>query len=63
MLAVAPDPAAIATTLTTDVGGQVLDTATSLAPVVVPFVLALAAIGWVMRKFNLKKKASLTSAV
>lgn len=56
---VAPDPTAIATTLTTDVGGQVIDTATSLAPVAVPFILALTAIGWVMKKFGLKKKAGL----
>lgn len=56
---VAPDPTAIATTLSTDVGGQVIDTAVSLAPVAVPFVLAMTAIGWVLRKFGLKKKASL----
>lgn len=58
-LSVAPDPTAIATTLATDVGGQVISTATSLAPVAVPFVLAMTAIGWVLRKFGLKKKASL----
>lgn len=58
-LSVAPDPAAIATTLATSVGGQVVDTAVSLAPVAVPFVLAMTTIGWVLRKFGLKKKASL----
>jgi hypothetical protein len=58
-LSVAPDPTAIATTLATDVGGQVIDTATSLAPVAVPFVLAMTAIAWVLKKFGLKKKASL----
>lgn len=58
-LSTAPDPTAIATTLAGDVGGQVIDTATSLAPVAVPFVLAMTAIAWVLRKFGLKKKASL----
>jgi len=58
-MATAPDPAAIATTLTNSVGDQVVDAAVSIAPIAVPFVLALTAIGWVMRKFGLNKKASL----
>ena len=59
MAAVAPNPTGIATTLTTNVGGQVIDTAVALAPIAVPFVLAMTAIGWVLRKFGLKKSASL----
>lgn len=58
-MAVAPDATGIATTLANDVGGQVIDTAVALAPVAVPFVLAMTAIGWVLRKFGLKKSASL----
>lgn len=54
-----PDATAISTTLANNVGGQVIDTAVSLAPVAVPFVLAMTAIGWVLRKFGLKKNASL----
>lgn len=54
-----PDATAVATTLAGNVGGQVIDTAVALAPVAVPFVLAMTAIGWVLRKFGLKKSASL----
>ena len=54
-----PDATAVATSLAGNVGDQVIDTAVSLAPVAVPFVLAMTAIGWVLRKFGLKKKASL----
>ena len=48
-----PDPAAPVQGLVDGMGGQVLDVAVGLAPVAVPFVLALAAIGWVLRRFGL----------
>jgi hypothetical protein len=54
-----PDPGTIATALASDVGGQVVGAAVAIAPVAVPFVLGLTAIGWVLKKFGLKKKASL----
>lgn len=57
----AVDPVSTATTLTGNVGGQVVDAAVGIAPIAVPVVLALTAIGWVMRKFGLKRKASLSS--
>jgi hypothetical protein len=59
----AVDPAAIAGTLATNVGGQVLTTAETLAPIAVPFILAMTAIGWALNKFGLRKKASLSSGV
>lgn len=59
MTVTAPDASATATTLANNVGNQVIDTAIDLAPVAVPFVLAMTAIGWVLSKFGLKKKASL----
>lgn len=59
MAATTPDATSIATTLAGNVGDQVIDTAVSLAPVAVPFILAMTAIGWVLRKFGLKKSASL----
>lgn len=57
----AVDPVSTATTLTSNVGGQVVDAAVGIAPIAVPVVLALTAMGWVMRKFGLKRKASLSS--
>ena len=59
MAATPPDSTSIATSLAANVGDQVIDTAVSLAPVAVPFVLAMTAIGWVLKKFGLKKSASL----
>jgi len=59
MAATPPDPVAIGTSLMNGVGDQVLDTTVALAPVAVPFVLAIATIGWVLNKFGLRKKASL----
>lgn len=58
-MATTPDATALATSLAGNVGDQVIDTAVALAPVAVPFVLAMTAIGWVLRKFGLKKNASL----
>jgi hypothetical protein len=54
-----PDPAGIATNLTDGVGNAVVDLAVDLAPVAVPFVLAMAAIGGVLRKFGLTPSAGL----
>lgn len=54
-----PNPATVATTLVTDVGGQVVDASVAIAPVAVPFMLALTAISWALSKFGLKKKAGL----
>lgn len=55
---VPPDPGDVATSLTNNVGQKVVDGALDVAPVAVPFILALAAITWTMRKFGLSKKAS-----
>lgn len=55
----APDAGDTAITLANNVGGQVIGTAVDLAPVAVPFILVLSAIGWVLRKFNMRKKAGL----
>jgi hypothetical protein len=55
----APDPAVPASALVNGLGTEVLDVAVSLAPVAVPFVLALAAIAWVMRKFGLAERVEL----
>jgi hypothetical protein len=59
MAYVPPSPGTVGTNLANNVGQKVIDGALDLAPVAVPFILALAAINWVMRKFGLKKKASL----
>lgn len=53
-----PAPGTVATTLTNNVGQKVIDGALDVAPVAVPFILALAAINWTMKKFGLTKKAS-----
>jgi CBS-domain-containing membrane protein len=53
-------PGAGATALTGDLGGQVLTLAEHLAPVAVPFVLALAAVNWVMGKFGLHDRIELS---
>lgn len=57
-----PDPAVPAQQLVDGVGAQVLDLAAALVPVVVPFILALAAIRWVMGKFRLDGPAGLAGA-
>jgi hypothetical protein len=54
-----PDPAGIATNLTDGVGNAVVDLAVDLAPVTVPFVLAMGAIAWVMHKFGLNDRIEL----
>lgn len=53
MLAVAPDPTTIATTLAGNVGGQLVDTVTGVAPILVPFFLAIWAVRFVLGKFGL----------
>lgn len=59
----APVPAQPAQQLVSELGGEVVDTALDLAPVVVPFLLALLAVGWVLSKFGLRRAASLPAAV
>lgn len=51
-LLLAPAPMAPIPDLMNNLGGQVLATAQGLAPLAVPFVLAMTAIGWVMHKFG-----------
>lgn len=51
-------PGAQATDLAANVGGQVLHVAETIAPVAVPFVLALGAIRWTLSKFGLSGTAS-----
>lgn len=48
-----PDPVDVGTTLGVDLGGRVLDLAVGLAPVAVPFILALTVITWALHKFGL----------
>lgn len=48
-------PAAPAERLVSDLGGQVLQVAQDLAPVFVPYILAMTAIGLVLHKFGLTK--------
>jgi hypothetical protein len=57
----APDPTAVATTLVTDVAGQVVSASVGIAPVAVPAMLTLAAISWALNKFGLKRKRGLTA--
>lgn len=52
-------PGAQATLLAQDLGARVLDVAVHLAPIAVPFVLALTAIGWAMEKFGLNGRIEL----
>jgi hypothetical protein len=54
-----PGTGSLGTELSANVGKQVIDGAISLAPIMVPFILALLAIAWVMKKFGLRKRASL----
>lgn len=51
------DPTAVATTLASNVGGQLVDTVVGVLPVIVPVLLALWALSFVMHKFGLGKKA------
>jgi hypothetical protein len=53
------NPGAQAISLADQVGNAVVDTAANLAPIAVPFVLAMTAIAWVMRKFGLYGSAGL----
>lgn len=57
VIATAPDPTAVASTLATNVGGQLVDTVVGVLPVIVPALLSLWALAFVMRKFGLGKKA------
>jgi uncharacterized membrane protein len=57
ILATTPDPTAVATTLATNVGGQLVDTVVGVLPVIVPALLSLWALAFVMRKFGLGRKA------
>lgn len=55
MMTIAPDPTTIATSLADNVGGQLVDTVTGVAPVLVPFFLAIWAIRFVLGKFGLNR--------
>ncbi len=57
MLAVPPDPTAVATTLADNVGGELVNTVVGVLPVIVPALLSLWALAFVMRKFGLGRKA------
>jgi len=50
-----PTAAERAGVLVDNVGGQLVDVAAHLAPVAVPFLLALGAIAFVMNKFSLRE--------
>jgi len=52
-MAVAPDAGEVASSLVDDVGNQVLSAVVAIAPIAVSFVLAIAAIGLVMRRFGM----------
>lgn len=54
-VATAPDPTTIATTLATNVGGQILDTVTGVAPVLIPTFLGLWAVRYVLGKLKMNK--------
>jgi hypothetical protein len=56
MAGTAPDPAAIGTSLVSTLGGTVVDTYVSLAPVTVPITLALAVVAGVKAKLSLNKR-------
>lgn len=51
-------PAAQATTLVDQVGNEVLHVAEGIAPIAVPFVLAMVSIRWVLAKFGFRPSGS-----
>jgi len=55
--AVPPSPDVVATEIVNSAGTQLLDTITSVIPVLVPVLLGLWAISWVMRKIGLSRRA------
>ena len=61
MAGATPDPVALAQTLVTNVGGQVVNAAVGIAPLAVPAVLGLTALGWVLKKFGVGRKATLAT--
>lgn len=54
-----PDAGTVASDLAGSIGNQVITAALDIAPVAVPFVLALTALTWVLKKFGVGKKAGL----
>ena len=57
MAVVTPDPTAVASTLAQNVGSQLVSTVVGVLPVIVPALLSLWALGFVMKKFGLNKRA------
>jgi len=55
--AAVPSPDAVATSIVNSAGGQLLDTITSVVPVLIPVMLGLWAISWVLGKLGLKRRA------
>jgi hypothetical protein len=50
-----PTPTQTATSLATDIGGQIVDTVTGVAPVLVPTFLGLWAVQYVLKKLKMNK--------